>query len=211
MKITTFKEWKTTYSKKAADAFKAKLDAEQIQIGKLLEINFIKAATQLADKNDYLKVDTVSQDVDLFFGADFKFTYKDTLNETMNNLSMHVDITANPEKKNMHILQEDVYTMSNQIKVSFGVKYENRFFYYNKPVLVIFLHVDPTKPLNPIFREEDMLAVFFAAQSVCRYISYEIEYSFAGEDKTGGGKRASEVVCVKPRKVGRINKDQDFR
>lgn len=211
MRISTFKDWKSNLNKGFGEDFKAKLDWQQITIGKLLEMNFIKAATQLADNNAYIKVDTVSQDIDLFFGADFKLTFKDEHDPMINNLSLHVDITANPEKKNMELLYENIFTMSNGIKVSLGVKRENRFFYYSKPVMVLFLNVNEDERLYPVFKHTDIIGAFFAARTVGKYVSYDMEYRFGGEEKVGAGKRASEIVQVKPRKQGRLSKEQDFR
>ena len=209
--ISTFKDWKAGLNKGFGEDFKERLDWQQISIGKLLEMNFIKASIQLADNNDYIKVDTVSQDIDLFFGADFKLTFKDERDPIINNLSLHVDITANPEKKNMEILYEDIFTMSNGIKVSLGVKRENRFFYYSKPVMVIFLKINENERLYPIFKHNDIIGIFFAAKTVGKYISYDMEYEFAGEMKVGAGKRASEIVQVKRGKKAKLNKDNDFR
>lgn len=194
----TFTEWKKTrpeFVKASKESIKEANARFQVQKGAVIEDNFIKAAMQASDtSNGGIVVQRTSKDVDYFYGADFKLTYKKTGMKHIDGHSIYVDITCNPNKKGVTLLQENFYTMSNGCKVSLGVKTENTHFYYYKPVLVIMLHSD----WNIItFEEADLHAIFFAAIKTALYIANEMEFEYAGAIRVGGGKRASDKVAVK--------------
>lgn len=195
--LTTFNDWRKELDRKEVEAFKQRIESEQITLGKLLEINFIKMADQIADWNKKIDITKASKELDLLFGADFKVTYNSLRDEDVNNMSIHIDITSNPFKKGLWILQENVFTMSNGITVSYGVKFSNRYFYYNKPVVVFVLNLPPDGFFNPIFTQEDVITAIYKAEEIAKFISYRINYKFANEWKYGGGKRASEIVYLK--------------
>lgn len=201
--IINFKDWLREQSKKSIEVTKKKYEAQQWGFGKLFEYNFIKTATNLADTNSYLKIDNVSKEFDYFFGGDFKLTYKDNNDDMVNNMSIYVDITTNKEKKNLITLAKNAYTLSNGCTVSIGFKLKNNFFKYNKPVMILLLDAD--NAISPIFKEEDIIAIFFMALQHVKYLSYNKVFSFGGETKQGGGKRASELVDTYPgRKIWEI-------
>lgn len=196
--VINFKDWMKEQDKKTVELTKQKYESQQMGFGKLFELNFIKVATGLADNNPFLKVDSVSQETDYFFGADFKLSYKDEHDDTVNNMSIFVDITTNASKKYMITLVENGYTLSNGCTVSIGYKLRNNYFKYNKPVMVLLLN--SSKATSPWFKEEDVLAIFFMALQQVKYLSYTKTFSFNKEDKQGGGKRASELVDTLPGK-----------
>ena len=179
--MTNVNEWRKGLDREEVEKFKERVDAQQIGFGKLLELNFIKMAGQVAAWNKKLGITPASKELDLLFGADFKVTYSSLKDEEINNMSMHIDITANPTKKGMWILQENVFTMSNGITVHYGVKFSNRYFHYNKPVLIIVLSLPEDTYCNPIFTQEDVITAIYKAEAISKFISYRINYKFAYE------------------------------
>lgn len=191
--VVGFRDWeeanksKVTMSKQRITENKKQ---RQMAIGEVMERNFMTAALNVS--NEQVAITKCPTTMDYMFGADFKLQYKNT-GMDIDGYSVYCDITLNPNKKGLTLIEGFSFRMSNGCEVSLGYKLESAQFIYRKPVLVFVLDTN-YKAIE--FEECDMLAIMYAAVKATKYVSDVLTYEFDGKRVTGG-KRASQRVIFK--------------
>lgn len=152
-----------------------------------------KITQLMVESGLFSKIVSCSKDVDFIYGADIKITFKD---EQGKGVSQYVDLTCNVHKecrwiKNpIGIFTDDIKeanVFSKKSGLKLGLKYSNKYFTYEKPVLVVYVS-NPT-----MVGDDDILWI----KDISKDIAYEYSRRMAnGNIRKGFGKSISNFVFV---------------
>lgn len=152
-----------------------------------------KITQLMVESNLFSKIISCSRDIDFIYGADIKITFKD---EQGKGVSQYVDLTCNFHKecrwiKNpMGIFTDDIKeanVFSKKSGLKLGLKYSNKYFTYEKPVLVVYVY-NPT-----MVSDDDILWI----KDISKDIAYEYSRRMAnGNIRKGFGKSISNFVFI---------------